>query len=430
MERVDRRPLNRRQRLGILGPLALIGAVCAPAPAWAFAGWASSDGEATLELRGNFRWNEIGTAPLDPDLPDAALEHTTFVRLVGEAFVGSWLFTEVHALQVVSTVPEQPLNAAAFNLARPGERNRTAALRWTQARDDVSAFLELDRAAVRLTLPPFDLTVGRQPINLATATLFTPNDFFAPFAAQAFFRVYKPGVDALHLNVELGPFSYLAAYAVLGYERGSELEPEDPVDLAQSSLLGRAVTSVGSFEVSLLGGVVADRLVVGGGLQGEVFEWLGVRAEGHAKLDEDPGETRELLLSVGVEHRFDSSLFLLAEYYFNGAGAARVGEYLSTLQRGLGDLPYLGQHQVGAGASYELTPLLTGSLRVLANLVDGSMLLAGYAEYSLLDDAELAVSLSAPLGEGPSTPGPLAPSVPTEYGLYPFAASLELRAYF
>jgi hypothetical protein len=407
----------------------------APSAAIAFAGWESDSGDVALELRGNFRWNLIGTVPLDDDLPDADLAHTSFIRLVGETFVGSWLFAEVHALQVVSTIPAQPLNAAAFNLARTGERNRTAALRWTQAEEDVSAFLELDRAAVRMSFSPVDLTVGRQPINLATATLFTPNDFFAPFAAQAFFRVYKPGVDAAHLNLELGPFTYLAAYAVLGYDRESRLgivtEPkaDDPVSLSQSSLLGRAVTSVGDFEISLLGGVVADRVVLGGGLQGELFDWLGVRAEGHGKLGEGPDEERELLAAIGVEHRFESSLFVVVEYYFNGAGAADPADYVATLQRGLGDLPYLGQHQLGAGASYEITPLLSGNLRVLTNLVDGSLLLAGYAEYSLLDDA-LAVSLSAPIGEGPDDLNGLFPRVPTEYGLYPFSASVELRAYF
>lgn len=416
---------------------ALVAGVSAvPASASAFAAWESDSGDLALELRGNFRWNLIGTVPLDDDLPDADLAHTSFIRLVGETFVGAWLFAEVHALQVVSTVPAQPLNAAAFNLARTGERNRTAALRWTQAEDDVSAFLELDRAAVRLSFAPVDLTVGRQPVNLATATLFTPNDFFAPFAAQAFFRVYKPGVDAAHVNLELGPFTYLAAYAVLGYDRQSRLglvtEPkaDDRVSLSQSSLLGRAVTSVGDFELSLLGGVVADRVVLGGGLQGELFEWLGVRAEGHGKLDEGPDEDRELLASVGVEHRFESSLFVVVEYYFNGAGASDPDDYVATLRRGLGDLPYLGQHQLGAGASYEITPLLAGNLRVLTNLVDGSLLLAGYAEYSLLDDAELAVSLSAPIGEGPANLESVSPEVPTEYGLYPFSASVELRAYF
>lgn len=393
-------------------------------------GFAEIDFGPELELRGNLRWNLIGTVPLDDDLPDANVAHTSFIRLIGETFFGSSVLVSVHALQVVSNVSAQPVNAAAFNLIRTGERNRTAALRWNQATEDVSAFLELDQASVRVSLPPVDLTVGRQPINLATASLFTPNDFFAPFAAQAFFQIYKPGVDAARFDLELGPLSYVSGYAVLGYDHGPEPSAKDPVSLDASSLLGRAVTVLGDFELSLLGGVVASRAVLGGGLQGELFDWLGVRGEGHVKLDEGGDLEREVLAALGIEHRFESSLFVRAEYYHNGAGAAGVDDYVETLLGGLGDLPYLGRHLLGAGASYELTPLLLGDLLALVNLVDGSALLNAYAQYSLLDEAELVVIASVPIGPGPRNLTSIFAEVPSEFGLYPVSVSVELRAFF
>lgn len=411
-----------------LAALTALGAAAWPRVALGFAQVRTGDLE--LELRGNFRWNLIGTVPLDPDLPDADLAHTTFVRLIAESYVGRAVGLELHALQVVSDQVAPSLNASTFDLIRTGERNRSGALRWSQASEGALAFLELDRASVRLSLAPVDLTIGRQPISLATASLFTPNDFFAPFAAQALFRVYKPGVDAARLNIELGPFTYLTVYGVLGYDHGIEVEADDPVSLEQSSLLGRGVTSVGDFEISVLGGVVTDRVVIGGGVQGELFDWLGVRAEGHLRADEDEERDRQLLLSVGVERRFESSLFLQLEYFYNEVGTDDPDEYVRTIFGGLGDLPYLGRHQLGASASYELTPLLTGTLLVLTNLVDGSLLLTAYAQYSLLDEAELAFSLSAPVGEGPAGLNTLAPTIPSEYGLYPASASLELRAYF
>jgi len=409
---------------------ALVGAVLAtPESARGFA--QLEEGDSLLELRGNFRWNLIGTQPLDDALPEGEVTHTSFIRLIGDAFIGSSFFASVHALEVVSTIPARPLNAAAFNVVRTGERNRSAALRWNQATEDVSAFLELDRAMARLSLPPVDLTVGRQPINLATASLFTPNDFFAPFAAQAFFRVYKPGVDAARLDVELAPLTYISVVGVLGYDHGSEPRAGDPVRIAESSLLGRGVTSWGDFELSVLGGAVADRAVAGGGVQGELFDGLGVRAEGHARLGDDESDGPEVLTSVGVEHRFQSSLFLQLEYFHNGIGASDPEDYVATLLRGLGDLPYLGRHLLGASASYEITPLCNGTVLGLANLVDGSTLWTAYVEYSLLDEATLALSASVPVGAGPRGDlGGFAVEIPTEFGLVPVSASVELRAYF
>ena len=65
----------------------------------------------------------------------------------------------------------------------------------------------MDRLNIEYSFKKLDLIVGRQPINLATTFYFTPNDFFAPFAAQTFYRVYKPGVDALRANVQIGELS-------------------------------------------------------------------------------------------------------------------------------------------------------------------------------------------------------------------------------
>ncbi len=80
------------------------------------------------------------------------------------------------------------------------------------------AHLAIDRAALRWANEDVDITFGRQSINLATTFYFTPNDFFAPFSAHSFYRIYKPGVDSLRAEIGLAELSQLSLISVLGYK--------------------------------------------------------------------------------------------------------------------------------------------------------------------------------------------------------------------
>ncbi len=418
--------------------VALCGVCGGPASALAFA--EGSFGPVEAELRGNLRWLSFISASTDEDLPGGAENHAVFLRAIGDLTASDGLSSEFHLLQFLSGSTASASALPALNLAfRGGERNRTHALHWTQSTSLFSAaFMEVDRLSVRLSLRPFDITVGRQPISLATSYLFTPNDFFAPFFAQSFYRLYKPGVDAARVDMELGEFTGLSLYGVLGYAHGAESRASDPVSLKDSSLLARAFTNLFDVvDVSILGGYIADFWLVGGGFQGELFGWLGVRGEGHVTFGNEP----MVEFSLGIEHRFESSLHLRAEYFHHGAGASDPTRYLqAAVVATPSELPYFGRHYAAVGASYELSPLLVADVLILANMQDPSAFATIYFAYSLLDEVELAVSAAAPLGRGPSgsidpSVGPLGElilpdTIESEFGLYPFTLNAELRAYF
>jgi hypothetical protein len=44
---------------------------------------------------------------------------------------------------------------------------------------------------------------------------FTPNDFFASYAAQTFYRSYKPGVDAARLDWQWSELSQISLMTVV-----------------------------------------------------------------------------------------------------------------------------------------------------------------------------------------------------------------------
>lgn len=303
---------------------------------------------------------------------------------------------------------------------------RSSVLEWSFS-DDEYVHFAIDRLNVFWSNNRIDLTVGRQPINLATTFYFTPNDFFAPFAAQTFYRVYKPGVDAVRGEVQLGSFSQLSLINVLGYKQDPDSDTgwSEGSESDRASYVSRISTVIYDFEWALIGGVVREANIIGGSIQGELFKWIGVRAEGHIADPDDPQKDAFSELSVGVEHRWESSLDLRVEQYYHGNGADSVSDYAATLIAADGESVYLGRSYTALGAGYELTPLLNAQMLVITNLIDHSYLLSFHSVYSLSDEAELAFNFGIPIGKEPE-----GTEIENEFGLYPYSVNVEVRCYF
>ncbi|MCA9552869.1 MAG: hypothetical protein KC933_22735 [Myxococcales bacterium] len=423
-----------RRTLMLAGALALL-----PRPAHAFV--EVERGDLTLELRGNVRVNDtVGYLPKIAGLPsyDRDLNAVgSIFRLMLDAGWSETVALEAHVFQTFSASPQATLTGVADGFGAQ-EAGRTAALSWRWwNRGGTAAELAVDRLVLKAYLPKVRLAVGRQPVTFATTYFFTPNDFFQAFSAQAFFRLYKPGVDAARVDVELGELSELTVVGVLGYKDEDPNRRVEGPSWDASSVLARASTTLFDFEWSVMGGKAPFAWVVGGGAQGEVLDWLGVRVEGHVAIPQDDADRTRAELAVGLEHRFEISLHLRLEYFYNGSGRTDPAAYAAVYQDpvALNGTPYLGKHYVVLGASRELTALLTGDAFLLVNLTDRSFQAAVALAYSLLDEVDLAVVASVPVGKGLNarllpvdpwvvvTPG-------SELGSYPIAVSAEVRAYF
>ncbi len=409
-----------------LAPILTIVTVLAVflSPAGAF--YERQGDEGSLDLRGVVRI--FGTAYANPDNPFFFEESSEsglagIARLIMEAQSGNGLGIEVNAYQ--TWIPEGLLGIRS-GLGTAPNVERSDALERSLGNDRY-AHLVADRLNIRWSKGPLDLTLGRQPVNLATTFYFTPNDFFAPFAAQTFYRVYKPGVDALRAEIGLGGLSQLSLISVLGYSRDPNSDTgwsDDPLG-DRTSYIGRISTVFHDFEWALLGGQLQDRDVAGGSIQGELFRWLGVRAEGHLAFPEDPREDSYWELSAGLEHRWENSLNVRLEHFYHGLGAGSVSDYLRIPSVAIGDSLYLGRHYTALGVGYEFTPLLNAEILVIVNMEDDSSLWSFNAVYSLSNEAELSLDLGAPWGKKP-----FGADVRSEFGLYPYSINLEIRYFF
>lgn len=395
-----------------------------PYPVHAFYQW-ESDGqklEATGLLRG------FGMALQNPDNKIFyQKENIVSGGAIGRFMIsGKWdktLSLEVHAEQ--SYVPHSLQTGGSRFLQRPGIE-RSDALAWTSL--EKQAQLQFDRFNLQYIDKGLTFKIGRQPLNLAATFFFTPNDFFSPFAAQTFYRTYKGGGDAARLDIQLGEFSQLSLISVLGYSPDgySDSGWSNKPNLDRTSYLARLSTVVDKFEWAIIGGKVRKSEIIGLDFQGEVFEWLGIRGEGHVNFPHQTGQKSSLEFALSFEHRWENTFTLKLEQFYHGTGANNVGEYASKiLNNSNASSPYLARLYTALGISYEITPLLTGNATFLYNGVDNSNLLALYANYSVSDESELALSINAPFGK--KTPDL---NLKSEFGLSPRVISLEYRWYF
>ena len=386
----------------------------------------------------------------------------TLLRVTSKGAITSSLSFEVHLLQgfFSSTAQTGALMPGATASSPLPDRYRITESAWDWAEDDdFRASLDADRLNVRFSQGTTDLTIGRQAINFSQAYFFNPLDIFLAFDPEAFDRDYKPGVDAIRTDVELGTFSSLTFVAALGRELRVDSTPSDMRISAESfadepwygsALMARISTNYRDWDLSFQAGKVYGGYTMGAGFTGEL-RGMGVRGEAAYLLargdstatliDADaPGYLREvdlvedhLIVVAGADYRFENSVYCNMEFLWGGAGESSDLE-ASLLRSVLGQTVSLGEYLAGLQISYEFHPLLTGQAVWIYSFSDASSLVSPTFTYSLADEAEFLWGATLGFGKRPSAhqiaPDLNIPVLESEYGIYPDVFFMELKFYF
>ncbi|MBN1551021.1 hypothetical protein JW979_06115 [bacterium] len=353
------------------------------------------------------------------------------LRLIGEVDFSPSLYFEVNTVHDWNRLTFQPVNQAFQTGGQISNDYRHPDGEWTWQDADhdgytVQGVSAIDRCFFTVKLNKMDMTLGRQPINLGNCFFFTPNDFFQPYSAQAFNRVYKPGVDALRLQYYTGQLSQISLIGVCGYK------DHDP-DWTSSALLIRGNQVFGIFEISGMAGKLDSRNILGIGIQGEIGNW-GIRSEMNQSFP-DENHPDYLQAAFGADRRWSNSFHLIIEYLYHGNGVREKTNYLEhMLSPGFNEDPYLGIHYLGIAANYEFHPLVNGDAAIISNLTDPSCFLTGSLVISLSNESECVLGIQYPIGKDPTsrqvTPELTYPEFQSEYGFYPLSLFAEFRIYF
>lgn len=310
-------------------------------------------------------------------------------------------------------------------------------------RENVASTSSLDRFNIKYSLDRVDIIIGRHAITFGKAYFWNPLDVFFSFAASQIDREFKPGVDALRIDVPLGLFSGLSLIGAAGARldaRSGDLRDPAPrdADWYGSAVLGRVFTNFHNWDLALQGGKIYGGFQLGAGIVGDLGP-VQLRAE-LARFwarQSDPlpfplqGDqvVSGFTAVAGVGRRFDNSLSLDLEYLFNGM--AEPDQLDANYARSLiGSCLQVGRHLVGLLASYEFSPLVFGQLAVIGSVPDPSAMVQPLVRVSLADEMELLLGMNLSLGPGPAENIFGIPRIQSEFGTFPHSAFLEWKAYF
>ena len=463
----DRRRGRPRLLSLAVGLALLVAALGVSRPAWAIVG----DTMGLFGVDGSIRMINAGLVnppvkvpkdlePLvDPLLPDDGdgMSQLLFRLTVG-GWPTDWLSYEAHLVQAVSISTAEAGGTSVLETASSETLYRAVDARWDWAEEPgMNASLGADRLNLSFALPFADVIIGRQAISFGKAYFWNPLDVFLAFDPFQFDRDYKPGVDALRLEVPIGDFAGLTVVGALSNVSEDEV-------WGQSAALIRLWGMLWDTDFAIQGGSVADGYHVGGAAIGELgpLEVRGEAAYFHPREQDDssaaagglggtPTSATASALGIdrpaavtavaGLGRRFENSLYVSAEYLYNGIGREDAASRWALVTEG--HAQHVTEHVAGVMASYELSPLITVSMAsVVAIDPDSpSVLIQPGLVYSAADEVEILAGAMLAFGERPgfsSGSGGLgglaslstSSLLPSEFGAYPHVFYLEMKAYF
>ncbi|HUX05994.1 MAG TPA: hypothetical protein VMX35_01670 [Acidobacteriota bacterium] len=319
---------------------------------------------------------------------------------------GKTLFEETYYLlthrfrlnAVVYPVPELELRAIIDNTALWGSYLDTEQYALGRPYEDASYVdMTIDpyesdnlrwRAGVhrlyfRYTNPKADVTVGRQRIAWGSGRIWNPTDLFNPTSPLTLEPAEKNGADALY--IALRPASNLQLEAAWAIGRDS--------DDVRWALRGRS--SLGSYEISLMGGRFRDSEVVGFDFSGYIGDG-GFRGEFTHSWEEDRDFTRGVL---SYEYTLRNGLDILVEYLYNGGN---IGEFNLDDIEGLAtydSIVTLNRHFLAVSLAKQLHMLASGQILAIADLEDGGVFLFPFISYSWAQNIDVTVGAQLFFGD-------------------------------
>jgi hypothetical protein len=283
--------------------------------------------------------------------------------------------------------------------------------RTHQENDRTALISEVDRLTASWVSSDLWITVGRQAVTWGEAYFFNINDLFGAFPITETNRLYKQGIDAVIVTASLGQFSDLALVAV---------PSADTADTADN-FAANLVMPLGTGSLTLTGGRILDDDKVGVGYTMDIG---GAKLYGtYLVTEEDDGDRfREAV--AGIESQVGPYTHLVGELFYNGWGTDDTDEYLSLLftDRFLsGQALTLGRVNGALQISRQVTPLLTITPALFANLSDGSALTRLDGGWSFSDLTTLTGGIFVGLGKRPESG-----VWKSEYGGAPLTVYFEL----
>jgi hypothetical protein len=260
--------------------------------------------------------------------------------------------------------------------------------------DKSLGYLETDRLWLDWVKDKFEVTLGRQRIAWGTSWVWNPTDLFNPQSPLDFDYEELPGTDAVRVQYYTGPVTKIEA----------AVTPAKTVD----KMIGAGLISFNKwdYDFNIIGGIKNNRWVAGGGWSGDILD-AGFRGEFtvtqkpellpkyssishiiHSYVPLSSFDDPVFSFVLSGDYTFPNTFYIHTEVlYYSSGKTNNTGLYLQeALELGMLSPARWSVYQE---FSYDITPLLRGSLFGIYNPDDHSFVIVPSANYSVITNLDL-----------------------------------------
>lgn len=254
-------------------------------------------------------------------------------------------------------------------------------------------YLEADRFYFDYYVGDLQTTVGRQRIAWGTSWVWNPTDIFNPRSVLDFDYEELPGVDALRFQYYTGPIGKM------------ELALAPARDKKNSSYAIMLSQNAFDYDFNIIAGFHKERWIIGTAWSGDIFD-AGFRGEitfskNPQKLNEfdnhyflfnttaiSANKSNVLSFVLSGDYTFPNSFYIHTEVLFNSNGKAKdIGLFnQETIELGMLSASKWSVYQE---FSYDITPLMRGSVFTIINPIDKSFVVVPSISYSVITNLDL-----------------------------------------
>ena len=254
---------------------------------------------------------------------------------------------------------------------------------WDSPRS--AGYAEVDRLWADWNGGHWQLTLGRQRVAMGTNLVWNPTDLFNPLSVLDFDYEEKPAFDGGRAQYYLGPLSKVELV----------VRPGKSSSTAATALA--FTTNAWAYDFHVLVGHRGNLGVLGGSWAGDI---AGGGFRGEVLVSQKPVEVfpgiydvtqTDGIMETGAlsgDYTFSNTLYFHAEALFNSIGVTRDAAMFAPQARILGLLSPARWSLFGE-VSYDITPLVRGSVFALQNPTDGSRVFVPSVTWSVVTNLDL-----------------------------------------
>ncbi len=250
-----------------------------------------------------------------------------------------------------------------------------------------AGYAEIDRLWADWNQGKWQVTLGRQRVAMGTCLVWNPTDLFNPLSILDFDYEEKPAFDGGRVQYYLGPLSKVEV----------DIKPGKTSSTATTAVAFTTNAWAYDFHflvaqrsgLGVIGGSWAGD-IAGGGFRGEVLVSQKPQEifPGIYDLSQSKGAMVSAVLSG--DYTFANSLYFHIESLYNSIGVAERAALFEQQSRLLGLLSPSRWSLFGE-ISYDITPLIRGSVFALQNPLDNSRVLVPSVTWSVVTNLDLTV---------------------------------------